>query len=453
MMEQVTLIDLVFDFGLLSLLLLIGVWLRSKVKVLQKMFLPAGLIAGALALAFGPNGFGILPFSDAIASYPAIFLALVFAAIPLGAAKVSFKKASKRIRNMWIYCAFTFLAVYGVGLLFADVLLRPLFSTPEGFGFMLGVGFIGGHGGAAALGHSFQELGWADATSLGYASATVGMLVAIIGGMMIIKRGTEQRHGTFVTDYKSLPNELRTGLIERDNRKSLGEITFSPNSVDPLLVHIAFLGGILLISYVLQQFVTVIFPTVSIQLFIFTLLVGLLVQVFLRKSNADQYVDKRTVDRISGTSADLIVIFGIASINLAVVGAYAIPLAILLIFGIAFMYFCYRLLAPRAFEDHWFENAVFNWGWTTGTTGLGITLLRIVDPEVKTTTLQDYGIAYLGIIPFEILTIAIAPVFIVMGYGWVYIIGALAFSSVLMFMAFSRGWFYRESKQPILSKG
>ena len=52
------------DIGLISLLLLVGTIIRAKVKFIQQMFLPASIIAGLLALLFGPNGLGILPFSD-----------------------------------------------------------------------------------------------------------------------------------------------------------------------------------------------------------------------------------------------------------------------------------------------------------------------------------------------------------------------------------------------------
>jgi Na+/glutamate symporter len=52
------------DIGLISLLLLAGTIIRAKVGFVQRMFLPASIIGGLLALLLGPNGFGLLPFSD-----------------------------------------------------------------------------------------------------------------------------------------------------------------------------------------------------------------------------------------------------------------------------------------------------------------------------------------------------------------------------------------------------
>ena len=46
------------DLGYLSLFLLAGLALRELVKPLQKLFLPAGLIGGVLALVMGPQVLG-----------------------------------------------------------------------------------------------------------------------------------------------------------------------------------------------------------------------------------------------------------------------------------------------------------------------------------------------------------------------------------------------------------
>ncbi|CAN5553022.1 hypothetical protein BH24ACT22_BH24ACT22_20920 [soil metagenome] len=60
--------NLFTDLGLIFLLLLAGKLLRAKVKPVQVLFLPASIIAGLLALLLGPNGVGIIPFSDQIAT-------------------------------------------------------------------------------------------------------------------------------------------------------------------------------------------------------------------------------------------------------------------------------------------------------------------------------------------------------------------------------------------------
>jgi len=355
------------------------------------------------------------------------------------------KNASKRIRNMWIYSVFFFLLLYGVGVLASEIVFTPLFDIPVGFGLILGAGFIGGHGSAAAIGQSFEALGWHEATTLGYTSATVGMLVAIVGGMIIIKRGSQKKETSFISRFDELPTELKTGLVPSRSRTSMGNITFSPNSVDPLFGHLAFMGIIVMLAYFLKKGLESLVPNISLPLFSFAILIALALQFLLRKTNGDQYVDKRIIDRISGTAADLIVVFGIASINISVVMDYAVPLIIIFILGIIVAYVTFRILAPKVFHQHWFENGIFGWGWTTGTLAMGIALLRIVDPELKSTALEDYGIAYLGLIPFEIFTLTFAPMILMAGFGWTYVLLALVVNTLLITIAAKRGWLVKKT--------
>lgn len=45
--------DFLLDFAIASLFIMIGQLIRAKVKVVQKFFVPASMIAGFIALALG----------------------------------------------------------------------------------------------------------------------------------------------------------------------------------------------------------------------------------------------------------------------------------------------------------------------------------------------------------------------------------------------------------------
>lgn len=64
--------DFLLDFAIASLFIMIGQLIRAKVKVVQKFFVPASMIAGFIALALGSQGLNILPFSEAIGSYAGV---------------------------------------------------------------------------------------------------------------------------------------------------------------------------------------------------------------------------------------------------------------------------------------------------------------------------------------------------------------------------------------------
>ena len=55
--------DLLVDFGLMSALLVFAQLLRYRMAWLQALQLPAAIVAGLIALALGPFGLELLPFS------------------------------------------------------------------------------------------------------------------------------------------------------------------------------------------------------------------------------------------------------------------------------------------------------------------------------------------------------------------------------------------------------
>ncbi|MFB5662243.1 sodium/glutamate symporter [Alteribacillus sp. HJP-4] len=436
--------DLTIDIGLISMLLLLGVILRAKVKALQKVFIPASIIAGFAGLAFGPNGFGWLPFSEAIADYPTILIAVIFGAIPIGAARINWKKTFGRVRNMWVYSMLLTLLMWGGGAMITYLLLSHIWNIPQGFGLVLGAGFLGGHGTAAAVGEAFSSMGWEDATDLGYTSATIGLLCAIIGGLLIIKKSARENKTNFISDFKDLPSELRTGLVSKDDRESSGHDTVSSNTVDPLFFHLAIIAMVVVISYFLQNGLGSIFPQISVPLLSVAFIVGLLVQQSMRAAKADYYVDKKVIDRLSGTATDLTVAFGIASINLSIVSNYIVPLAALFIFGLLWAYAIFHFISPRVFHQHWFENGIFGWGWSTGTVAMGIALLRIVDPKTKSSTLDDYALGYVGMVPVEVVIITFGPLMMMSGLAGVYSFALLGTAALLIVIAGKSGWFVKK---------
>ena len=86
------------DLGFISILLLVGKFIRVKVKLIQQLFIPPSLIAGLLGLAFGPNGLGWIPLSNDLGTYAAILIALVFGALPLSSPERLHERSSETSR-------------------------------------------------------------------------------------------------------------------------------------------------------------------------------------------------------------------------------------------------------------------------------------------------------------------------------------------------------------------
>jgi glutamate:Na+ symporter, ESS family len=425
--------SLMIDVSVISGLLLLGTILRAKIKWIQSLFLPASMIAGFIGLALGPSGVDILPFSNQLSSYPGLLIAVIFASIPIGAAKVNLKEIIHRVREMWSYSMLLTLLMWGGGALFGLVVINQVFTDlPSGFGLILGAGFLGGHGTAAAIGEGFSQYGWEEAMTLGMTSATVGILVAVLGGLLLVKKSTEKGHTQFISSFKDLPDELRSGLMHADKRMDMGKETVSPSSIDPLVLHLSIIAFVVGVAYWLTGALESILPGISVPLLSIAFVVALIFQIFIRKVKADDYVNQRVMERIGGSATDYLVAVGIASINITVVMDYAVPLIMLFVFGAIWAYLIFRFIGPNIFKNFWFEKSLFGWGWSTGTVAMGLALLRIVDPELKSKTMDDYALAYIGMVPVEIVIITFSPILFSIGFSWVMPIALLLVGAVII---------------------
>lgn len=439
--------DVVLDFGLMSALILLGQLLRAKVKILQELFIPASLTAGVLGLIFGPYGLGIIPFSSAFGSYSGALIVLVFAALPLSQEKVEKEKGkgSTGVLQMWSFQLVTYLGQHLWAMVLGLLLFVPIFGTHAGFGYMLPTGFVGGHGTAAAVGDSFAGMGWEEAGALGMTSATVGILSGLIGGIILIKMGTKRGYTNYITDFVKLPESFRTGLIPEKDREAMGRESFSTISVDPLAIHTALLFVVAYGAKKIADFVLYLNPKLSLPVFSLAVLVGFIVMKLMRMGGADKYVDRRVITRLSSTFTDYLVGFGVASIQLGVVVKYAVPLAILFVCGIGFNIFVATWLAPRMFSKDWFEKGIFTYGWASGVTAIGITVLRICDPDFKSGTLDDFSISYLfGNMWAELTVVTMGPILIATGLAVPYTLALAGVLAVVLLITWRLKGFHKK---------
>ena len=409
------------DLGLAAVLLLVGQLIRAKVVFVQRLFLPANVVAGALALALGPNGAELMPFSQAIGVYPGILIALVFASLPFASTGSLLASNRRSVGELWSYSTATMCLQWGLGMLFGLVVLRWVWpGLHSGFGSILASGFVGGHGTAAAVGTAFADRGWDEAGSLAMTSATVGILSAIVGGMMWIKWGTQNGATRFVARFQELPGELRTGLIPPGRRESLGEETVSPISIDPLVFHFSLIASSAVLGYFVGQLSSRYLGPYQLPTFSLAFLLAVVVKIILKSIRGLQYVDPKSAVRVCGSMTDLLVVFGIASIRISVLVKYVYPLLGLFVFGIVLCWVLFRFLGRRTFQTLWFERSLYTWGWVTGVMAMAIALLRIVDPENRSKVLDDFAIAYLALGPIEVALVSLAPILISQGHHWAF---------------------------------
>lgn len=436
-MDAFTPWTIVVDLGIISALMLLGKLIRVKVKGIQRFLIPPAVIAGILGLILGPEVLGWLPLSGSLGTYAGILIAFVFAALPF--TSTSKAREVAKVKRMWGYSQGGMLLQWGFGGLLGILILGKIWPLNDSFGITMPAGFCGGHGSAAALGDAFANFGQDEVLTLAMTSATVGIICSIVMGLIYLRIGTKRGWSACLTEAENLPEELRTGLVQPENRKSIGEGMFSTISISTLTFNLSVIALVVLGGYLISKGVTRMAPSLELPVFSCSYIVGMLVKLVCDRTKVSERICPETSSSLSGAFTDYLVAFGIASIKISVVTQYLVPMIILFACGLLFTT-CYVFFAAKhIFKEYWFEKAMFSWGWFTGTMAMGMALLRIADPESRSHCVDHYGIAYIFIAPVEIALITFAPIIFCSGYGLLFAsVSAVLGLTIMSYMIYNK---------------
>ena len=396
---------LLVDVGLVSILLLLGKLLRANVRFIQKLFIPPSLLAGLAALLLGPEVLGWLPLSDNMGTYASILIALVFSTLPLTSRRHEAEGEKGSIGRMWAYSQSGMLLQWALG---------------------------------GILGFLVFSLWYKADPALG-----LSMPASVVIGMWLISWGAGHGKASFLSRYSDLPGELRTGILPKDKRSSMGQASFSAISLDSMTFNFAIIALIAAGGYGISKLVSHFWPSLMLPVFSCAFLVGLMVRWVLNRARFDEYVSKPIVGHLGGAFTDYLVAFGVASIKLEIVARFVVPLLVLLAAGLCLTLFFVFFVGARIHKDYWFEKTIFTWGWFTGTMAMGMALLRITDPESKSRCLDDYAFAYLYIAPVEIALVTFSPMAFASGYGWYFVGFCLVSGLAVLTFSGLKGWLKR----------
>lgn len=436
--------DLFMDFAIASSLILVGQLLRAKVSFFQRFFIPSSMIAGFLGLLLGGQGLIILPFSESIGSYAGVLIIIIFTVVGVNGfefSKTNSKVEANRIIGFQLYRFVVFFMQFFIPIALTVTVIRTFYpDVNEGIGLLMAAGFSGGHGTAAAVGSTFAELGFADATDLGMTFATIGILVGVFGGLILIKWATKKGYTGYIKDFKYIDGDLKTGLVSKENRRSLGDETISSVSLDTLCYHLSLILTVAGLGYYINKKILAPFVLSGIPDFTVAYLLALLLFLTLRKTPVYSYMDTRINTKIAGTCTDYLVFFGISAIKLTVIVEYAVPLFILTLSGLICVFLSVIPLGFRFIKDSWFEHAIFCYGYLTGVFAIGFVLLRIVDPDNKSKTIEDSAMTPLSGF-LEIACWTTFPIMLVNGKGWTVVGLTLAgFAICILFAILGKMW-------------
>ncbi len=255
---------------------------------------------------------------------PGFLINIVFAALFLGVSIPPLSVIWKRSGPQLAYGQIVAWGQYVVGLGLVLTVLGPVFGIPDMFGVVIPIGFEGGHGTAAGLRDTFMHLSWPEGSDLSLASATTGLVFAIIIGIALTNWAARKGYVHSFRKNELMAFEKGAGLYAVDKRPSAGAQTTSADSIDALALHLAIIGIAVLVGYgmklgllTLEHHVPVLdrvkifsgFP-----LFPLCMIGGLVVQLFLSRFARVSPIDHPLMQRLSGTALDFLVVAAISFI-------------------------------------------------------------------------------------------------------------------------------------------
>ena len=96
------------------------------------------------------------------------------------------------------------------------------------------------------------------------------------------------------------------------------------------------------------------------------------------------YINNYQMDRISGFSFDLMIVAGVAAIEINDIKNYILPIVILSIVGTIITFVYIRLVSKECFKGFEHEFFLMSFGTLTGTASNGMILMKEVDPQLQT---------------------------------------------------------------------
>ncbi|MBE6823921.1 MAG: hypothetical protein E7513_01105 [Ruminococcaceae bacterium] len=442
-----TLWNPIIQIGIIAGLVILANILRRKIVFIQRSMIPTAVLAGFILLLF--KSLGLVPvisteFLETV-TYHALGLGFIAMSLRVpdntaATEKMIGSKSGALIVSTYLVQALVGLAI---SIFLAYTFMPDLFKAS---GILLPMAYGQGPGQANNVGTTYEALGMVGGRSFGLSLAAAGFLCACIFGVIFLnfynRKGKVKRIDE--KDYVS-------GSITLDTFQDENEIPIA-ESVDKFSIQIALVCLIYLLTYVVTKGITdllmLISPglaeTVSTLLWGFNFIIGSVLAIVCRslfkglrniKWMHRQYQNNYLLSRLSGFAFDIMIVAGIASINISDLEGYWVPFLLMAIVGGIATFFYLILLSKHLYKGYEYEGFFSMFGMLTGTISSGVLLLREIDPELKTPAANNlilgssFGILFGA--PVLLLVSMAAKgdnmVFLVAGLAALYLAGLLLF--------------------------
>lgn len=387
------------QLGLLLLFMMAGNILRRVIPLFRKCLIPSALLGGALMLItdLSLKPFGIQLVNNQVMQVITYHcLALGFAAMGLKTEKATMKTAKCQVLEFGALQGGCYMlqAFVGLGITIGLYFLTRYSDTIISYisGLILPLAYGQGPGNALTWDINFTNMPatqFAGNGSFGLSLASVGFLVASVFGVLYINIYRRKGDLKIREAGKGPENEAHTEENEIPDNESVDKFSIQMGFV---AVVYALSFGIMCLLGILSDFTNSIAWGFN---FLWAALAAMLVKAvvkLLRKKKLmhRNYINNYQMDRISGFSFDMMIVAGVAAIEINDIRNYIIPIVVLSVVGAFITYVYIRKVAKACFQGFEHEFFLMSFGTLTGTASNGMILMKEIDPALQTPTSSLY---------------------------------------------------------------
>lgn len=410
------------QLGILLIFLMFGNVLRRKIPLFRKLLVPSALLGGALLLIVDIicKQFNVTLVDNRLMQVITYHcLAIGFAAMSLKTEKSTHKTNKSQVVEFGALQGGSYMlqAFVGLGITIVLFLLTQHGQNVISYvcGLILPLAYGQGPGNALSWDINYTNTAatqFAGNGSFGLSLASIGFVVASIVGVLyinIFKKRSDLKVRECNVIAESIV-EYNEKVKEIPDNESVDKFTIQAGFV-ALAYAIAF--GFMCFLGVLSDFTNSIAWGFN---FLWASLAAMLIKFIVKKLRSKNvmsrvYINNYQMDRISGFAFDLMIVAGVAAIEINDIKNYILPIIILSLVGAIVTYFYIRLVAKECFKGFEHEFFLMSFGTMTGTASNGMILMKEIDPGLKTPTSSLY---ILSNFPAMVM---IAPLLFLLGFA------------------------------------
>ncbi len=410
------------QFGLLMLFLLVGNIMRRKIPFFRKCLVPSALLGGAMLLIVNVIGkqFNFVLVDNRLMQVITYHcLAIGFAAMTLKTEKSTHKTGRAQVFEFGALQGGTYMLQASVGL---GITILMFLITQYGeqvisyiCGLILPLAFGQGPGNALSWDINFtntEATQFAGNGSFGLSLASIGFVVASVFGILYINLHKRRGHLKVRGCKPEQQNAVQTeeGVEEIPDNESVDKFTLQVGFV---VLAYALSFGFMCLLGVISDFTNSIAWGFN---FLWASLAAMLIKAIVKRLRRHklmnrEYINNYQMDRISGFSFDIMIVAGVAAIEINDIKNYILPIIILSVLGALLTYAYIRKATKECFKGFEHEAFLMGYGTLTGTASNGMILMKEIDPGLRTPTSSLY---ILSNFPAMVM---IAPLLLLLGFA------------------------------------